>query len=290
MEALASDGIATPKAIQSTDGKRVVSVSLPMSTDTAKVETRQCTLLAWVDGSQFDDLGQVERGVVPELTDRYCQLGALAGRLHNQSERWQAPKNFQRHSWDVDGLLGEEPLWGQFWNHPLLSQQQRSLVIKAKIVLKALLEKLGTGPDCYGLIHADFLPENILAKDGELYLIDFDDCGYGWHMFEMATSLFPKISEPYFDDLVDQYVAGYRSEREFSDEHLSIFPAFVLLRGLTYLGWLMTRAESLKNRDLLAQQIIDGMCEHIPELLGELTSAQRLGVNFLAWKQARKRS
>ena len=106
-------------------------------------------------------------------------------------------------------------------------------------------------------------------------------------MFEMATSLFPKISEPYFDELVEQYVAGYRSERNFSDEHLEIFPAFILLRGLTYLGWLMTRAGSLQNGDKIAQEIINGLCEHIPELMNELNPVQKLGVNVMAWWQAR---
>lgn len=289
MEALAADGIATPSVVQASDGRQVVTVSLPAVDDTLSPETRNCTLLRWIDGSPFDHLGTVERGVVTELKDRYRQLGSLAGRVHNQAQQWHPPTNFQRHRWDVDGLLGENPLWGRFWDHPLLSDNQRLLVIKAKIVLTSLLQQLGTGPEGYGLIHADFLPENILVKDGNLCLIDFDDCGYGWHMFEMATSLFPKISEPYFDALVDEYVAGYRSHRQFSDEHLSIFPAFVLLRGLTYLGWLMNRAEGLKNRDKLAQQIIDGMCEHIPELLDELTMTQRCGVRVMAWQQSRKR-
>jgi len=82
-------------------------------------------------------------------------------------------------------------------------------------------------------------------------------------------------------------VKGYRSQRRFSDEHLQLFPAFILLRGLTYLGWLMTRAEGLVNRDRIARQIIDGLCEHIPELLNELGPVQRIGVNAMAWWQAR---
>jgi acetylornithine/succinyldiaminopimelate/putrescine aminotransferase/Ser/Thr protein kinase RdoA (MazF antagonist) len=282
MQALAEDGIATPPVVPAKDGECTVKVS-----DSAGGGSRYCSLLAWVDGDLFDNLGRVENGVVPELKHRYRALGALAARLHNQSECWQKPENFQRHAWDSDGLLGDDPLWGRFWEHPLISVEQRPLILKARIVLQALLDQIGQGGDCYGLIHADFLPDNILVHDGELLLIDFDDCGFGWHMFEMATSLFPKISEPYFDELVEQYVAGYRSERNFSDEHLEIFPAFILLRGLTYLGWLMTRAGSLQNGDKIAQEIINGLCEHIPELMNELNPVQKLGVNVMAWWQAR---
>ena len=50
----------------------------------------------------------------------------------------------------------------------------------------------------------------------------------------------------------------------------------------------MERAEGLVNRDCIAQEIINGLCEHIPELLNELGPAQRIGVNVLAWWQARR--
>ncbi len=283
MQALAGEGIATPGVVPGRDGACVQAVS-----PGADQPPRLCSLLEWVEGSLFDELGRVEHGMLHELTGRYRRLGALAGRLHNQSERWQPPAGFTRQRWDSEGLLGDEPLWGRFWEHPLIRPDQLSLILQARIVLRALLKQVGQGPDCYGLIHADFLPENILVRDGELFLIDFDDSGYGWHMFEMATSVFPKITEPYFDALVEAYVEGYRSERSFSEEHREIFPAFILLRGLTYLGWLMNRAEGMEHRDRIAAQIIDGLCEHIPELLAELTPLQRLGVRLQAGWQARK--
>lgn len=283
MQALAGNGIATAQPIATPRGEWVESIDIA-----GEAQPRKCSVFAWHEGVLFDNLGKVENGMLNELLVRYRQLGALAARVHKQGEHWQEPPGFKRHSWDADGLLGEQPLWGRFWEHPLISPEQRRLILKARIVLGELLKQLGQASDSYGLIHADFLPENILVHDGELCLIDFDDCGHGWYMFEMATSVFPKITEPYFDELVDAYVEGYRSERSFSDEHLEIFPAFVLLRGLTYLGWLMNRAEGLVNRDRIAQEIIDGLCAHIPELLDELSPMQRIGVNIMAWWQARK--
>ncbi len=285
MQALAQEGISTPAPVSAVDGEMVKAIAVD-----GAGEPRFCSVFRWHDGVLFDNLGDVEDGVLPELVNRYRQLGALAARLHNQSEHWLAPADFTRHSWDGDGLLGEEPLWGRFWEHPLMTPVQRRLVLKARLVLRELLKRVGQSPDCYGLIHADFLPENILVQDGELCLIDFDDCGYGWHMFEMATSLFPKITEPHFDSLVDAYVAGYRTQRTFTDQHLEIFPAFILLRGLTYLGWLMTRAESLVNRDRIAQEIIDGLCMHIPQLLAQLSPLQGVGVDIMARWQARQRA
>lgn len=274
--ALDESGIHTPRVQPSLTGETLLTL-----------QGHCCTVLEWSPGELFDQLGRVEQGVLPELCERYQALGEMAARLHNQGQGWQRPQGFERHRWDIDGLLGENPLWGRFWEHPLVRPEQRKLFLKARLVLKGLLQQVGQDAQSFGLIHADFLPENILVHEGQLTLIDFDDCGFGWYMFEMATSLFPKINEPYFDDLVAAYVGGYRRHRAFSEEHLEIFPAFILLRGLTYIGWLMERAENLKHKDRLAREIIDGLCDAIPELLDELTPLQRVGVNCMAWWQTR---
>jgi len=143
------------------------------------------------------------------------------------------------------------------------------------------LQQVGKDPAHYGLIHADFLPENILVHADELFLIDFDDCGYGWHLFEMATSLFPQADQPFFDDLVAAYVTGYRKHRAFSEAHLELLPAFIMIRAFTYLGWLKSRRDSMKNADRIAAKLGEILDEYIPELLAELTGPQRAGVEVL---------
>lgn len=276
MRALDKAGIATPAVIPTNQDKDFVCVSNDKFGD-----ARQCTLLDWVDGEQFNHLGRVEKGVEQELKIRYRKLGALAAKLHNQSSQWQKPEGFERPSWDEQGLLGENPLWGRFWEHPLLTGKQRTLMLKARTVLEGLLKQIGKDPSCYSLIHADFLPENILVQGDDMKLIDFDDSGDGWHLFEMATSLFPHVNEKFFDAIVDEYVAGYRSERNLSGEHLEFLPAFIMLRGFTYLGWLMTRSGSMPNGDKIALEIASALCEFIPDLLAHLTPFQRFGVNVV---------
>ncbi len=278
MAALNESGIECPLAINTTDGRPFVHVVSPLSD-----MTHQVSMVTWVEGKPFDDLGKVERGVIPETCERYRALGALAGKLHNQSQRWNPPAGFTRHAWDEEGLLGENPNWGRFWEHPVLTAGQRRQILKARTVLKALLKQLGKAPERYGLIHSDFLPENILCDKDTLRLIDFDDSGYGWHLFEMATSLFPQLSQPYFDQIQQAYVEGYRTERELSADDLEILPAFLMIRGFSYLGWLMTRRESLPNADRLAREIAKGLCEFIPELLAQLNPFQRMGVEILTW-------
>ena len=275
MKALNESGVSTPGILPAKNGDLVKSINHPDVSG-----ARLCTMLEWVDGSSFDDLGRVEKGMQAELEERYFKLGCVAGKLHNQSANWQIPDGFVRHAWDKEGLLGEHPFWGRFWEHPVVTPEQRKLMEKARIVLSGMLDQLGTGRDVYGMIHADFLPENILVTGEKLNLIDFDDSGYGYFLFEMATSLFPNINQKFFDDLTDAYVKGYRTERELLDEHLELLPAFIMLRGFTYLGWLESRRDSMKNADLLAKEIASGISKFIPELLDHLTKTQRAGLEI----------
>ena len=273
MGALRTAGFPVPAVARAADE------SLFACVQAAGVE-RRCSLLEWVEGRLFNDLGDVERGMEVELCERYRRLGALAARLHGQAMDWEPPPGFTRHAWDEDGLLGDQPRMGRFWDHPDLTPAQRRTFLKVRFVLRRFLEGLGKTTN-YGLVHADFLPDNIIVNDAQLTLIDFDDSGYGWHLYEMATALFPQIREPFFDALVDAYLEGYRSERELSDAEADRLPAFLMICGLNYLGWLQKRGDKIRHADRLAAEIIAGLLEYVPQLMRELSVLQRVLVNMV---------
>lgn len=239
MEALNDRGILTPKAVPTIDGELFELVS----TD-AVLTPHQCDLISWVDGQE---LGSVENGVggdSVELIATYRKLGELAARLHTESNEWELPADFSRHAWDEEGLLGDDPLWGRFWELELLTEEEKNIVVKARDKARKELLAFGKAPDRYGLIHADFLPENLFQSSDGISLIDFDDAGYGWHLFEFATSLLFQFGEPHFEAVSNAMIEGYRSVRPLSDEQVALLPTFFLIRGLVYLGWIHTRAET----------------------------------------------
>jgi acetylornithine/succinyldiaminopimelate/putrescine aminotransferase/Ser/Thr protein kinase RdoA (MazF antagonist) len=274
MQALHQDGFRVPAVVPAGGGLLV--------TASAGGLTRRCSLLEWIDGELLNELGLCERGMQAELCDRYRKLGALAARLHVQATGWEPPGSFTRHAWDEDALLGDEPRMGRFWEHPALTPQQRRSLLEARVALRGMLRQLGKTPDNYGLIHGDFLPDNLIVTQGELALIDFDDCGYGWHLYEMATGLFPQVKQPFFDDLVAAYLEGYRRERALDDAEAALLPAFIMICGLNYLGWLQKRGAHLKHADRLAEEIISGLSAYVPDLLRALSLWQRLAVNVVA--------
>jgi Ser/Thr protein kinase RdoA (MazF antagonist) len=236
MEALSAAGIEVPQPIPSRSGN-----AFELIQTTELPGARQVDMFEWIDGRQ---LGSVERGFSggPHQVRRiYATVGTLAARMHNQSCTWLPPASFQRHSWCEAGLVGEAPLWGRFWELEALSAAQRALFKDLRARISRDLIRFGSTPDRFGLIHADLVPENILVDRDRVRIIDFDDAGFGWHLFEIATSLYFIRRESFYEAARDALIAGYRQHRALPDEHLRLLPLFLAARGTTYLGWIHTR-------------------------------------------------
>jgi Ser/Thr protein kinase RdoA (MazF antagonist) len=245
MQALGAANIPVPRVIRSRLGRNFEVVS-----SIAVDGPRQVDVFEWIDGRQ---LGSIEAGLTVQdaaVERQYYAIGAIAARMHNQAVRWQYPIGFRRHAWDAAGLVGEQPFWGRFWELEALTKDQRELLTRTRSRLAGELAAHGTGPERYGLIHADLVPENVLVDGEDLRVIDFDDAGFGWHLFDLATSLYFITGESIYRAARTALIRGYRSERELSEEALQCLPLFLAARGTTYLGWLHTRQGSDAAREL----------------------------------------
>lgn len=254
MQALEEAGIRVPEAMLADAGDLFVKQSVAGLPDEVQVD-----LWHWIDG---DQLGSVEDGVAneAEVENTYGTLGELAAKVHNQAESWDPPEGFTRHAWDADGLAGESPFWGRFWEIDAATDEQRDLLSRARDRTYRDLNKLPKSPDTYSMIHADFAAENIMVDDDGVRLIDFDDAGFGWHIFELVTALIFIRGEDYFDRAEQALIEGYRKHRSLTDLDLELLPLFYLARSTTYVGWVHTRSETDTARELTP--LIVGMtCE-----------------------------
>ena len=250
MKALRAAGIEVPQVVPSRRGNAFEPIGCE-----GVPGPRQVDVFEWIDGNQ---LGSVEQGLSSDrawVERTYAVVGELAARMHNQSCAWQAPAGFQRHSWCDDGLAGATPLWGRFWELEGLTPRQRSLFEGLRARLEQDLVDFGKTSDRFGLIHADLVPENILVNGDRLRIIDFDDAGFGWHLFEIATSLYFIRRDSNYEIARDALIAGYRRHRALPDEHLRLLPMFLAARGTTYLGWVHTRKGEATARELMPQLV-----------------------------------
>ena len=51
----------------------------------------------------------------------FYKRGKVVAKFHKATIAWKEPKGFKRHSFDVDGFLGDQPFWGRFWEAFFLS-------------------------------------------------------------------------------------------------------------------------------------------------------------------------
>jgi len=262
MRALLADGFDVPELVPASNGDLFVVAKHP-----EVPEPRQVDLFQWIAGRPLGSVEGALEGDAESLANTFRTIGVLAARLHNQAERWTPPAGFTRHAWDTEGLVGERPFWGRFWELAALTVEQRSLIERARARVQSELSQLERSPRNYGLIHADFAPENLMVDGERIRLLDFDDAGYGWHLFEVVTSLYFHIGQPYFDAIERAMLEGYRSERRLSAEDEALLPLFYAARSFTYLGWVHTRQETETAREL-TPMLVDLCCGVATRYLG----------------------
>jgi Ser/Thr protein kinase RdoA (MazF antagonist) len=198
------------------------------------------TMIGWVDGAQIGAGGTPLAGTMAEQTALYRQLGALLAQLHTTSDALFLPGDFQRRDWNLEGFLGEAPLWGRFWENPLLDDTTRPLILKAR--QKAVEELTAYAPNAdHGLIHADALRENVFRTGDRLTLIDFDDAGFGFRMYDLAVTLSQSLMDDNFEALKTALLEGYARHRPLGRHDIECFTLFTSLRAFASFGWIMPR-------------------------------------------------
>lgn len=227
MQAAQMAGCRVPEAIPTLSGDLL-----------AGVDDAYATAIGWVDGKtrSIDDLGQRSEA---EIAAYFRSLGAELANLHNVYDHWQTPDEFSRDAWDAAGLVSAEPLWGAFWENSDLTQSERKQLEHLRHALQADLASIGPSLD-FGLIHADAVADNVIQNGDDITLIDFDDAGFGYRLFDLATVLIKWVDHPQYAFVMRELFAGYRTKRDLNDDHMLMM---LTLRAVTYVGWIMSRRD-----------------------------------------------
>lgn len=179
-----------------------------------------------------------------DLARWFAPLGEITARLHLQSRQWTPPKGFTRKRWDVETILGPDPHWGHWRQAQGLDRDGETLLSRATEALADTLHAYGTGPKVFGLIHADLRLANLMVHGDRLTAIDFDDCGFGWWAYDLASALSFIETDPRLPDLIAAWVEGYTRIAPLRPEDRAMIPSLIFLRRVLLTAWLATRAAS----------------------------------------------
>jgi Ser/Thr protein kinase RdoA (MazF antagonist) len=187
------------------------------------------TLLRWVPGKQK------KLGEFSSFEARY--FGACIAKLHSHAEQYKEPEGFLRPCWDQDYVFGPSyPQWS-LRKHFLSEREMKVLDVASERIKEELLA-MGKSREVFGLIHRDLKPDNIIFHEGTLYVIDFDHCGWGYYLYDLAM--------PYLQmgrlgnrnrstSLREALIEGYQSERTLPYCWQSQLQTFLAMRRMMVL-------------------------------------------------------
>ncbi len=201
-----------------------------------------------LDAPRYMVLFHFVEGVAPDesgdMTDGFEELGAIAARCHAHVLTWPKPDRFERLTWDENAVFGPTPTWGNWRDAPEVTPEVAEVLERVEQTICNRLDTFGKAPDRFNLIHADMRLANLLIDPVGTRLIDFDDCGWGWFLYDFAATISFIEDDPRIPELKAAWVRGYRSVRDLSAEEEAEIDTFVMLRRMALLAWIGSHIEA----------------------------------------------
>ena len=233
LTALRRDGaVVTPTPIAGTDGELIQLVS-----HDAVPKPRHVVLSAWEDGVEPDEEQQDLRGP-------FEVLGEITARMHVHVQEWKLPAGFERFTWDFGTTLGSRPHWGSWRDGMGLTPESEDLFARTIDLIRRRLDRFGMSPRRFNLIHCDMRLANLLIDGDCTKVIDFDDCGFSWLMYDCATTVSFFEHKPEVPALIAAWLRGYRRVVDLPQSDEDEIPTFVMLRRLLLVAWIGSHSET----------------------------------------------
>lgn len=232
LDALRAGGtVTTPGFYNGRDGDPIQTRHVPeLGSD------RFMVLFEFVEGSAPDETGDMRPG--------FEELGAIAARLHAHVRGWDRPAQFERLTWDAEAVFGPDATWGNWRDAPEVDEDVLPVLERVESTVRARLAAFGKPPERFNLIHADMRLANLLVDGASTRLIDFDDCGFGWLLYDFAAAISFIEDDPRIPELKAAWLRGYRSVTTLGAEDEAEMETFVMLRRMALLAWIGSRIEA----------------------------------------------
>jgi len=188
-------------------------------------------LYTWLEGEEIGD---------EPTHDQLIEVGAAMAKMHQSSRQFKPSQAAQLPTFS-DWLWGTEDFL--LSDKSLLTPEQFAAIKSAVEIIEAdTRDLLAANPT--QVIHGDLHGWNLMWHEGELFIFDFDDCGYGIPHQDIAITL-------YYLDTPEQDVAileGYRSICELPTYTKAQMSSLLLQRRL----FLLNSLYETKNPELKA--------------------------------------
>lgn len=251
--------VTTPGILTGRNGARI-----QQATTRGLTAPRFMVMFAFLEGQAPDESSDLAPG--------FEELGTIAAHCHDHVLSWPKPDGFERLTWDENTVFGAHATWGNWRDAPGVTPVMRPVLERLETTVTTRLRAFGKGPDRFNLIHADMRLANLIIGPDGTRLIDFDDCGFSWFLYDFAAAISFIETDPRIPDLKAAWLRGYRSVRALSSEDEAEIDTFIMLRRMALLAWIGSHIEAPEPQALAphfahgtAQLAQDYLSKHGPQ-------------------------
>ena len=263
LQALSGAGrLCVPRPLTTVQGPLLGEVNVAGLPD-----VQRCSLLSWLPGVSL-----TPEALAP---GQARAMGELLARLHDFAAQWRPPPGFARPRLDAAGLFGEHSPYASDAGDALFSSELRGLMAAVAQRTQRLMQRLDAQPHARGLIHADFIAKNCLFTDAGACALDFDDCAWGYFLYDLAPAMLQFSALPGHTALAEALWAGYTARRPLPQAQRNDLETLVAARLVASCRWLAANQHVMQVRARTAQ------------LLAQRAATLR---NFLVTGRVRRRS
>lgn len=224
LDFLASEGLEVPRPFRSAQDHYVEQVD-----DLAITESRNVTVLRWVDGRMYDKVTPVHA----------ARTGRLLAKLHKVTRSFEPSAEFTR-----SGLGIAEQLHGKFGDLDdvdWLSPDEKERLERTEGALHEAVAALPADPNL--LIHADLHTGNTLFKGDHAAAIDFDDCGFGSTAVDLAVAMRSFGWADNADELQSALRSAYDEDHGLPEHFERRLAIWTTVRQMSMLAWIADRSD-----------------------------------------------
>jgi Ser/Thr protein kinase RdoA (MazF antagonist) len=209
-------------------------------------------MYSWLEGEEIGDEPTVEQ---------LHTVGQAIALMHQNGSDFELSDGAELPTFN-DFMWGTEDYL--FSSKSSLKPGDRQLIEKARDLIMKFTDELYTNSPVH-IIHADFHGWNLMWFEDQVFIFDFDDCGFGVEAQDIAVAL-------YYLDTPEQNVAlldGYKSVRPLPTYSENAMKALLLHRRLLLLNYLF-ETKNPEHKEMLPAYLEKSL-ERVSTFLTDVT-------------------
>jgi len=215
--------LVVPNPVRNLQGDLLTTAAIP-----EVGAARHAVLFHWIEGAFLD---------ATLTTDHMREIGDFMGRLHNFSQQFAPSEDFQRKKLQWDGQMEDYYSRKGLESSPLLSTAQWMVLKRVREITEPIMRSIPQDSDVYGLIHNDIYQKNMIFVDNRVCVIDFDNCGWGHYLLDLAVTLAQIRHHDDYQQKRTALIHGYEIQRLLAhQEKLDYFMAARLVLLTLYMA------------------------------------------------------